>query len=112
MPGASEHRPRFTNSSPNLACLGGDPEVGHQGELHAPPDGGAVDRGDHRHVGVEQRIGGRGEPRLAVRGRPTTRSPAPRMICFTSSPEQNAGSAPVITRQRAVVVRTAASSSA
>ena len=35
-----------------------------------------------------------------------TRSPADRMICFTSSPEQNAGSAPVITRHRAVVERT------
>jgi acyl transferase domain-containing protein len=39
------------------------------------------------------------------------RSPPP-ITCFTSSPEQNAGSAPVITRHRAVVSRTARSSSA
>ena len=38
--------------------------------------------------------------------------PAGFMICFTSSPEQNAGSAPVMTRQRAVVDRTARSASA
>lgn len=40
-----------------------------------------------------------------------TRSPAPAITCLTSSPEQNAGSAAVMTKQRAVVVRTAASSS-
>ena len=38
------------------------------------------------------------------------RSPPP-ITSRTSSPEQNAGSAPVMTRQRAVVSRTAASSS-
>jgi len=36
----------------------------------------------------------------------------PAMICFTSSPEQKAGSAPVTTRQRAVQRRTASRSSA
>ena len=42
-----------------LGPLRRHPEVGHQRQLHAPPDGGAVDRGDDRHVGVEQRVGGR-----------------------------------------------------
>ena len=41
-----------------------------------------------------------------------TRSPADFMITFTSSPLQKAGSAPVMTRQRAEVSRTACSSSA
>ena len=37
-------------------------------------------------------------------------SPAATITCFTSSPEQKAGSVPVITRHRAVVSRTASSS--
>jgi hypothetical protein len=40
------------------------------------------------------------------------RSPAVDSTCLTSSPEQNAGSVPVMTRHRAVVLRTASSSSA
>ena len=39
-------------------------------------------------------------------------SPAACITCLTSSPEQKAGSAPVITRQRAVVASTARVSSA
>ena len=52
----------------------------------------------------EQRAGGGREPRLRRRAVPRLASPAAAMTCFTSSPEQNAGSAPVMTRQRAVVV--------
>ena len=66
------------------------------------PDGRAVDGGDDGHVGVQQRVGGRREPRLGPQAGADVRSPAAAMTCFTSSPEQNAGSAPVITRHRAV----------
>jgi len=54
-------------------------------------------------AGAEVSASLRSEPRL---------TPAANMTCFTSSPEQKAGSAPVTTRQRAVVRRTASSSSA
>jgi hypothetical protein len=47
-----------------LGALGGHSQVGHQCQLHAPPDGRPVDRGDDRHVGVQQRVGRRGQPWL------------------------------------------------
>ena len=46
-----------------LGPLGGDADVGHHRQLHPPADGGAVDRGDHRHVAVQHRVGGRRQPR-------------------------------------------------
>src|SRR5690606_35442666 len=49
-----------------LRLLRGDPDVGHQGQLHAPADGGAVDSGDDRDVRVQERVGRRGEGRLAA----------------------------------------------
>ena len=53
-----------------------------------------------------------GVSRGSARSPLDTRSPAPAITCLTSSPEQNAGSAPVTTRQRAAVDRTASVSSA
>jgi hypothetical protein len=50
--------------------------------------------------------------RGSARSSAAMRSPAAAITCFTSSPEQKAGSAPVMMRQRAVEPRTAASSSA
>ena len=91
--------------------LRGDADVGHERQLHAPTYGGPVDRG-HHGTSVWSSASAAGVSR-GFRARPfDTRSPAATITCFTSSPEQNAGSAPVITRQRADVVRTASSSSA
>ena len=45
-----------------LGPLGDDADVGHERQLHAPADGRAVDRGDHRNVGREERAGRGGEP--------------------------------------------------
>ena len=46
-----------------LRLLGGDADVRHQRQLHAPPDSGAVDGGDHRDVRVEDGVGGGGQTR-------------------------------------------------
>ena len=43
--------------------LGRHPDVGHQRELHAPADGRAVHGRDDRDVGVQQRVGRRGQAR-------------------------------------------------
>ena len=78
-----------------------DPDVGHERQLHAPPDGGTVDRGDHGDVRCcSSDSGGRREPRLGAQARRDLLAEFA-MTCFTSSPEQNAGSVPVTTRQRA-----------
>ena len=47
-----------------LRPLGRDPDVGVHRQLHPPTDGRTVDGGDHRDVGVEERVGGGREPRL------------------------------------------------
>ncbi len=91
-------------------ALGYDADVGHQRQFHPPPDGGAVDGCDHGHVRLEQRTRGGREPGAAA-SRAAVSEPAATMICLTSSPEQNAGSAPVMTRHRAVVDSTARRSS-
>ena len=44
-----------------LGALGRHPDVGHQGQLHAPAHGGPVDGRHDRDVGVQQRLGRRGE---------------------------------------------------
>ena len=52
------HEPTQHEQLAELRLLGRDPEVGHERELHAPPDGRAVHRGDDGDVGVQQRVGG------------------------------------------------------
>ena len=59
MPGDVGAQAAVDEQLAELGALGRHPEVGHQRQLHAPADGGAVDGGDDRHVGVEQRVGRR-----------------------------------------------------
>ena len=64
-PGSVAHEPAQHEQLAELRLLGGDTEVGHERQLHAPPHGGAVHRGDDRDVGVQQRVGRWSEPRSA-----------------------------------------------
>ncbi|CAB4689746.1 unannotated protein [freshwater metagenome] len=48
-----------------LGALTGHTNIGHQRKLHAPTDRGTIDCRNHRNVGVQQRVGSGGEPRLA-----------------------------------------------
>src|SRR5712692_5197120 len=84
--------------------------VCHQRQLHSPSDSGAI---DCRMMGMSvcssaSAAGVSRAARLVTAGRAPS---PPAMICFTSSPEQNAGSAPVMIRHRTAALRTASSSS-
>ena len=59
------HQPAQHEQLTELRPLGRHPDVGVHRQLHPPSDGRAVDRGDHRDVGVQERVGGRGQARLA-----------------------------------------------
>ena len=61
-PGRIAHEPAQHEQLAEPRLLGRDSEVGHERQLHAPPDRRAVDRGDHRDVGVQQRVRRRREP--------------------------------------------------
>ena len=89
--------PRSTNSSPNLARSLADADVGHQRQLHPPADRGAVDRGDDRHVGVQQRVGRRREAGLALgRRRRAAAGRRPPITWRRRRRSRTPGSAPVI----------------
>src|SRR5690242_18243 len=107
IPATSEHRPRRTKSSPNLACS----DATRMSAMRAssiPQPTAAPFTAAITGTFVDSSASASGVSRGSERVTwllPST------MTARTSSPEQNAGSAPVITRHRAAVPRTACSSS-
>ena len=111
IPATSQHRPRFTNSSPKRARS----DATRMSAITAssmPQPTAAPFTAAITGTSVSRSALAAGVMRGSARSRSPVCSPAASMTCFTSSPEQKAGSAPVMTRQRAVVVCTASVSSA
>ena len=109
-PATWQHRPRFTNRSPNFARSEAIRMSAMSASSMTQPTAAPL---------TAAVIGTSVRNRLQAAGvRRGSRSPRRRsalaatITCLTSSPEQDTGSRPVITRHRAVVVSTASASSA
>ena len=108
MPAMSVHSPRSTNSSPNLAFS----EATRRSAIIASsiPQPTAAPLTAATTGTLVCRIASAAGVSRGVVITGLSRFSPPAITARTSSPEQNAGSVPVITRHRAVVARTAASS--
>ena len=107
MPATSQLRPRLTNSSPNFAFF----EATRMSAITAssiPHPTAAPLTAAITGTFEFSSASAAGVMCGSARRPAEISAPADTMSCLTSSPEQNAGSAPVMTRQRAVVDRGAA----